>query len=98
LFDAAGGEDDRGARTLQLAADVLGAIRKKKSEEQRPLKTPVARAIVRLPDADRELLQACGADLKASGLIQDLAIETAPAFEVVVTLAPPDAPTQEQTA
>src|SRR5699024_5870344 len=48
LFDVAGGEDDRGARALALAADVLGAIRKKKSEEQRPLKTPVARTLVRL--------------------------------------------------
>src|SRR5262249_30039948 len=59
LFDVAGGEDDRGARVLELAAAVLGEIRKKKSEEQRPLKTAVARAIVRLPDADRELLTAC---------------------------------------
>jgi valyl-tRNA synthetase len=91
LFDAAGGEDDRGSRTLQLAADVLGAIRKKKSEEQRPMKTAVAQAIVRLPDTDRELLKTCEADLKASGLIQELVIESAPALEVIVRLAPPDA-------
>src|SRR4029453_12013924 len=31
LFAPAGGEDDRGARTLELAAAVLGEIRKKKS-------------------------------------------------------------------
>jgi len=92
LFDAAGGEDDGGARTLELAAEVLGAIRKKKSEEQRPLKTAVARAVVRLPDADRALLQACEADLRASALIQELIVESAPALEVVVTLAPPEAP------
>jgi valyl-tRNA synthetase len=91
LFDAAGGEDERGARTLALAADVLGAIRKKKSEEKRSPKTPVATAIVRLPDSDRELLDACAADLKASGLIAELAIEPAPELAVDVTLAPPEA-------
>src|SRR4029450_10742341 len=91
LFAPAGGEDDRGARTLALAAAVLGEIRKKKSEGQRPLKTGVARAIVRLPDADRALLTSCEADLRASGLIRDLVVESAPALEVVVELEPPEA-------
>jgi valyl-tRNA synthetase len=90
LFDVAGGEDDRGARALELAAEVLGAIRRKKSEEQRPLKTAVGRAIVRLPDADHGLLLGCESDLKASGLITHLVVESAPALEVVVTLGPPE--------
>ena len=98
VFDVAGGEDDRGARTLELAAEVLGAIRKKKSEEQRPLKTPVARAVVRLPDADRELLGGCETDLKASGLIAELVVESAAELSVEVTLAPPEPPAQEQRA
>jgi valyl-tRNA synthetase len=98
LFDVAGGEDERGARTLELAAEVLGAIRKKKSEEQRPLKTPVAKAVVRLPDADRELLGACETDLKASGLIAELVVECAAELSVEVTLAPPEPPAQEQRA
>ena len=98
LFGPAGGEDDRGARTLELAASVLGEIRKKKSEEQRPLKTAVAKAIVRLPDADRELLGGCESDLRASGLIQELVVESAPALDVIVTLAPPDAAAQESRA
>jgi valyl-tRNA synthetase len=97
LFDVAGSEDDFGARTLALAAAVLGAIRKKKSEEQRPLKTVVAKAIVRLPDGDRDLLDACEADLRAAGLIQEVIVESAPSLEVVVELAPPDA-AQEQRA
>jgi valyl-tRNA synthetase len=94
LFDVAGGEDDGAARTLELAAGVLGEIRKKKSEEQRPLKTAVARAIVRLPDADRDLLAAAEADLRAAGLIADLVVEPSAALEVVVELAPPDAAAQ----
>ena len=98
LFDVAGGEDDRSARTLELAAAVLGAIRKKKSEEQRPLKTPVAKAIVRLPDADRELLKDAESDLRASGLIQELIVESAPSLDVVVELAPADAPPAEPRA
>jgi valyl-tRNA synthetase len=98
LFDVAGGEDDRSARALELAAEVLGAIRKKKSEEQRPLKTPVSKAIVRLPDADRELLAACEADLKASGLIAELVVEPGQDFGVDVTLAPPEPSAQEHRA
>jgi len=97
LFDAAGGEDADGARALELAAAVLGEIRKKKSEEQRPLKTAVARAVVRLPDADRALLVAAEADLRASGLIQQLVVEQADALEVTVELAAPEPP-QERTA
>ena len=51
--------DDRGARALDLAAAVLGEIRKKKSEEQRPLKTAVAEcALVRLRDAGPRALEA----------------------------------------
>jgi valyl-tRNA synthetase len=91
LFDVAGGEDDRAVRALELAATVLGEIRKKKSEEQRPLKTAVARAIVRLPDADRELLAATDGDLRASGLVRELVVESAADLEVVVELDPPEA-------
>ena len=69
---------------------VLGEIRKKKSEEQRPLKTAVTRAVVRLPEADRALLAAADADLRASGLIQELVMETAEAFDVKVELAGPE--------
>jgi len=94
LFDAAGGENEEAARTLELAAAILGEIRKKKSEEQRPLKTPVARAVVRLPDGDRALLSHAEADLRASGLIEDLVVESGADLQVLVELAPP----QERSA
>ena len=35
---------------------MLGAIRKQKSEEKRPLKTQVVRAIIRAPEAQLALL------------------------------------------
>jgi len=98
LFDVSGGEDEQGAKTLELAAAVLGEIRKKKSEEQRPLKTAVQRAVVRLPDGDRALLSGCEADLKAAGLIDELVVETGTALAVVVQLAPADAAAQEPRA
>src|SRR3954463_10424351 len=97
LFEVAGGEDGNAARPLQDAAAVLGEIRKKKSEEQRPLKTAVARVIVRLPEADRANLHAAEVDLRASGLIQDLVVEPADTFSVIVELAPAEPP-QERSA
>jgi len=54
------------------------------------LKTPVTRAVVRLPAADRALLSSAESDLRASGLIQDLVVEIDDALEVVVELAPPE--------
>ena len=80
------GEAD--VRTLELAASVLGAIRKKKSEEQRPLKTPVLRTRVRVPDADRSAIVAAETDLRAAGLIAALDLESGESLDVWVELAP----------
>jgi valyl-tRNA synthetase len=91
VLDACGGaEHDRGIESLQFAAAVLGAIRKKKSEEQRPLKTPVAKAILRAPAAMLALLPEVESDLRASGLIQRLQTEPADALQVDVELATPE--------
>ncbi len=82
------GEDRRGVAALEFATAVLGTIRKKKSEEQRALKTQVARAVITAPAAQLELLPLVEKDLRAAGLIQE--IETAPGDElsVQVELAP----------
>jgi valyl-tRNA synthetase len=97
VLAAAGGvEDDRGVEAVQFAAAVLGAIRKKKSEEQRPLKTPVARAILRAPAALLALLPDVESDLRASGLIQHLDAETADALQVEVELAAQEQPREER--
>jgi valyl-tRNA synthetase len=89
LAPCGGREDERGVEALQFASAVLGAIRKKKSEEQRPLKTAVTRAVVRGPETLLSLLGVVEADLRAAGLIAQL--ETAPAaiLDVEVELAPP---------
>jgi valyl-tRNA synthetase len=90
-------EDQRGVEALEFAAAVLGAIRKKKSEEKRPLKTPVARAIIRAPEAQLALLGEVERDLRASGLIQRIETATAGTLEVEVELAPPDTPAGESS-
>ncbi len=92
----AGRESDDDVRALEVAAAVLGEIRKKKSEEQRPLKTPVARAVVTLPDRERLLLLTAEADLRAAGLIAELETASADGIAVQVELAPPEVGAGEQ--
>jgi len=91
LAPCGGQEDPRGVEALEFAAGVLGAIRKKKSEEKRPLKTPVARAIVRAPQAQLAMLPDVERDLRASGLIQQLETADGEALEVAVELTPSSA-------
>ena len=96
LFELAGRHTDADVRTLELSAAVLGAIRKKKSEEQRPLKTPVMRAIVRLPEQDRALLASAEADVRAAGLIATLDLKPGDSLDVIVELAPSETTAGEQ--
>ncbi len=84
------GEHQQGVAALHFAATVLGAIRKKKSEEQRPLKTPVERAVIQAPQHQLELLAIVEKDLRASGLIRELDTVVGSTFEVHVALAPPE--------
>ena len=62
----------REVEALEFASAVLGAIPQKKSEEQKPLKTPAARVVVAAPAAQRALLalvsalSARGGDLSRS--------------------------------
>jgi valyl-tRNA synthetase len=97
LIALAGGEDDRGILALDAATAVLGEIRKKKSEEQRPLKTP-ARLVRVFDTAERlALLEEVRADLIAAGLIDRL--ETAQGdFAVEVDLSPAEALSREPGA
>jgi len=89
---SAGGtsEDPAGVDALNFAAAVLTAIRKKKSEEQRPLKTAVAVAVVQAPASMLALLPDVERDLCAAGLIQRLETAEADALQVRVDLASPE--------
>ncbi len=82
---AAGDTDETPGR---VAADVLGAVRRAKSEAKRPLRTTVARATV-TDTADRlEVLVTVADDVRAAGRIDELATATGDEFGVVVELAP----------
>ena len=94
IFAISGGPDERGAQALQVAAQVLGEIRKKKSEGKRPPKTPAARVIVRAPEDRLALLTEVDQDLRSAGLIQQLDTVVAEALQVDVELAPPEGPPQ----
>ena len=84
-------------QALEFASAVLGAIRKKKSEEQRPLKTRVARAAILAPSAQLALLNDVERDLRASGLIDGLESSASEAFNVSVVLADPEPPQDART-
>jgi valyl-tRNA synthetase len=88
-------EDQRGLDALEFASAVLGAIRKKKSEEQRPLKTRVSLAVVHAPPAQLLLFPDVEQDLRASGLIDRLEASEADVFSVDVDLAA-DGPAQDR--
>jgi valyl-tRNA synthetase len=90
ILAVAGGEDDRGVQALLLAESILGDIRKKKSEEQRALKTPVARIVIRAPEARLGLLPDIEQDLRASGQIHQLDTLVSEETRADVELAPPE--------
>jgi valyl-tRNA synthetase len=91
VLEPAGVEDERGAAALVLASEILGAIRKKKSEQQRGLKTPAAKVVVAAPAGKLALLSDVERDLRAAGLIERLETRDADATDVLVELAPPEA-------
>jgi valyl-tRNA synthetase len=90
ILQAARGEDERGREALLFAADVLGEIRKKKSESQRPLKTRVARLVIHAPDSKLDLLPDVEQDLRSSGLIDQIDTLASDGFQVDVELAAPE--------
>jgi valyl-tRNA synthetase len=88
---------ERDVAALAFASAVLGAIRKKKSEEQRPLKTPVARAVITAPETQLALLPLVEQDLRASGLIREIETRSGDTLVVGVELAPPEAVQEKAT-
>jgi valyl-tRNA synthetase len=86
IAHAAGPRDERGARALAFAIEVVGAIRRRKSEEQKPLRTPVARLLVAAPRADLDLLGAIRDDITGVGAVRVLETAEADTLQVTVEL------------
>jgi valyl-tRNA synthetase len=75
---------------FQVAGDVLGTVRKKKSEQKRSLITPVDRAVVHDTAERLRALASAEPDLREAGKIVALATEIAAELRVDVELAPPE--------
>jgi valyl-tRNA synthetase len=73
------------------AAEVLGAVRKRKSERKVSLATPVDRVIVRAPAEQLAALESARDDVCEAGKIANLETEVATEFAVSVELAEPNA-------
>jgi len=87
-----GGADQRAAEALMEGCRVLGEVRKRKSEEKKPLRTPVLSATIRAPQHNLDLLDQVWKDVSASGVIQGpLRKEASASFESVYVLGEPEA-------
>src|SRR5262249_55968000 len=72
-----------------VAGDVLGAIRKAKSEQRVSLAAPVTTVVVRDTDERLAALREALSDVREAGKIEgDITLETAPELSVAVTLKP----------
>jgi valyl-tRNA synthetase len=80
------GADERSERALVLAIDVLGAVRRRKSEEQKTMRTPVSRLIIRAPAEELALLEDVRRDLCAAGVVERLDTADAELLDCVVEL------------
>jgi valyl-tRNA synthetase len=91
LLEPIGGEDRRAAEALLEGCRVLGEVRKKKSEEKKPLRTPVVSAIIRAPRHNLDLLDLVWRDVAASGAFQAAPrMEESSTFEGVYELGEPE--------
>ena len=71
---------------------MLGQIRRAKSEAQKPLRTPVAKLVVRVGADQQAVIDEIRADVTSSGFVQQFIVETAEALAVTVELGELEAP------
>jgi valyl-tRNA synthetase len=74
---------------LEVAGQVLSAVRRAKSQAGRSMRSPVARVVVRDLPERLAALALVSDDLRAAGAIAELERTPADAFDVEVALAPP---------
>ena len=85
-------EGTEASGTLQAAIEVLGEVRRAKSEARLPLKAPIVRAVVRDTPERLDRLRPATSDLQAAAFIESLALDTAEAFSVTVEFGTPEPP------
>lgn len=77
---------ETGTEPAVVAADVLGAVRRAKSEAKKPLRTPVIRAVVTDSSERLNVLTEVAADVQAAGCIAELVYRAGSDFKVEVEL------------
>jgi valyl-tRNA synthetase len=82
-FDAGAGDP----LVLEVAAEVLGLVRKQKTAEKKSLRTDVALAVVQGTREQLAALEAARADVMEAGRIAELRTDLGDELEVLVTLA-----------
>jgi valyl-tRNA synthetase len=83
---AAGGAPE----VFDVAAEVLGAVRKAKTEQQRSLRTDAVLVVVRDTPARLALLELAQDDVREAARARELKLLEGEPAEVIVELAPPD--------
>ena len=90
----AGGADRVDPDCLSVAADVLQAVRRAKSEAKVSMRTPVTLLTVTAPDPVQELFAAVEEDLRNAGVVEQVIREKGDALTVAVELG--EAPAKVQ--
>ncbi|HEY3142611.1 MAG TPA: valine--tRNA ligase [Acidimicrobiales bacterium] len=88
LRSAAGTEADKAV--LAMAADVVGELRKAKSEARRSMRTTVKQVTITDTAERLELLARAEGDVRAAGVVESLSTVVGESFAVDVELAPED--------
>jgi valyl-tRNA synthetase len=87
--------DPDASAALAIAVQVLGEVRRAKSEAKRPLKVAITRAVVRDSRERLAMLEHGRADVCGAGNIQTLLLEEAAAFSMELEFAEPGTPGPE---
>jgi valyl-tRNA synthetase len=90
----AGGDDSSDPDCLTVAAEVLQAVRRAKSEAKVSMRTPVTLLTVTAPDAVAELFALVEEDLRNAGVVEQVVRERGDALTVAVELG--EAPAKVQ--
>jgi valyl-tRNA synthetase len=89
-IDSLAPRDPAAKGCLAAAIDVVGEVRRAKSEAKRPLKAVIARAVVRDTPERLAQLEAARLDVSSAANIQSLVLEPADAFAVGLEFAETD--------
>ncbi len=90
--------DSEAAAALAMTIEVLGEVRRAKSEAKRPLKVPVSRALVSDTPERLALMEKVRADLCAAANIQNLVLANDGAFSLQIEFAATESPVAEPGA